>query len=163
MPRVLLKSIVIVMLGGLAACSVQPPSKPLSSTPVVVPSTTPEPVVPTTASTTSMVESKAWRLLSLPQSFVSGPSMRDIYIRFYPDKGMFDGHTGCNAIRGKYKINSEQINLTEFAGSNLPCDAITFEAVYIQALSEAIYWQVTDNKLTLLDENKKRLAVFEGQ
>lgn len=110
-------------------------------------------------------ENRTWRLISLPLavSAVSAHS-REGYIRFRSSDGGLEGHTGCNPLAATYEMGEDSIRIRNIRGGKMPCtDAVTFEAVLIQSLSEAVKWEILpDGRLLLKTEADFPVAVFRG-
>jgi putative lipoprotein len=74
----------------------------------------------------------------------------------FGDDGTVRGSTGCNELRGPYKIDGERIALGPFASSRRACllpEAGTQEQAFLTALAASARFEIVGDRLTLRDGN----------
>jgi len=72
--------------------------------------------------------------------------------------------TGCNVLKGSYKIEDQNIKITvkPFEGSEKVCGETKVEKNFLEGLKNAIYWKIKGEELTLLDERDNVLVTFKA-
>ncbi|HEX5359839.1 MAG TPA: META domain-containing protein [Fluviicoccus sp.] len=109
------------------------------------------------------VEDRPWRLRNLPSSVTDrGGSMREAFIVLKSGTGRLEGNTGCNPIQGAYELKGAGLKIRNLEGSLFSCaDGVTFEALFIQSLSDTTEWRERDGALVLFNADGDPLAVFD--
>ncbi len=168
-PHVLALSICGLLLGGCAsqraAMPVKASSEPatVSAASPVAPDVAKAPATQSPGRAAFSAENQTWFLINLPVAVsATGANSRDAFIRFEPARGRMEGHTGCNPIEADYSIEAQSIRIRNVKGSHLSCaDIVTFEALFIQLLSDAVTWEeLPDGRLVLKNDGGFPLAVF---
>lgn len=109
------------------------------------------------------IEGRPWFLINLPIALsAGGPHSREGYIRFNHVTEKLEGHTGCNPLKADYVLEGQKVRISNVTAGKVPCtDAVTFEALLIQSLSDAVTWeQLDDGRLLLKNDEGFPLAVF---
>jgi len=109
------------------------------------------------------IEGRPWFLINLPIALsAGGPHSREGYIRFNHVSEKLEGHTGCNPLKADYVLEGQKVRISNVTAGKMPCtDAVTFEALLIQSLSDAVTWeQLDDGRLLLKNDEGFPLAVF---
>jgi len=72
--------------------------------------------------------------------------------------------TGCNVLKGSYKIEDQNIKITvkPLEGSEKVCADTEMEKNFLESLKNAIYWKIKGEELTLLDERDNILVTFKA-
>lgn len=110
-----------------------------------------------------VIEGRSWLLINLPIALsAGGPHSREGYIRFNHILEKLEGHTGCNPLKADYVLEGQKVRISNLKAGKMPCtDAVTFEALLIQSLSDAVTWeQLDDGRLVLKNDEGLPLAVF---
>lgn len=103
-----------------------------------------------------------WILTELNGNAV--PSDTNIYMVL--ENSSLSGSDGCNHFGGSYTLDGNSFSVGDDLMSTLmACEGPIMERAdeFNKALQTSAKYQLTDNKLQLLDENGKILAVFEAQ
>ena len=110
---------------------------------------------------TSQLVQQTWLLsslegLALPQDLKSKP-----YIFFQKMGAKASGHGGCNAFFGAYQLSSgQQLRLGPLASTKMYCDIMAVESKLHEKLVQCRFYSVSNNELTLLNDQKEKLALF---
>lgn len=92
------------------------------------------------------------------QFFVQSP-----YLLLQSSSKRLMGNTGCNAIRGSYQLNGQQISIQAEA-DHQPCDnALAQEADVMDALSRVKSLRVSNGQLMLLDATQQVVIQARAQ
>lgn len=136
--------------GGLAASSSPPDAAKTDS-------------IPQAAAVGFAVEDRPWRLRNLPSSVTDrGGSLREAFVVLKSGTGRLEGNTGCNPIQGTYELKGAGLKIRNLEGALFSCaDGVTFEALFIQSLSDTAEWRERDGALVLLSADGDPLAVFD--
>jgi len=110
----------------------------------------------------SSLENTSWILVELfGQPVLSGTT---ITLNFNGDT--FTGNDGCNHYGGSYTNKGDSFSIGEdLMGTLMACEEVimTQASDYTSALLKASKYNITDNRLHLLDENGTTLVIFEIQ
>ncbi|MDD3187549.1 MAG: META domain-containing protein [Bacilli bacterium] len=74
------------------------------------------------------------------------------------------GNGGVNSYSGEYEINGEEFiisNLVSTEMASLEPDINNAESGYFSALSEVRYYELSDSDLSLLNNNKEVVLIYE--
>jgi heat shock protein HslJ len=73
------------------------------------------------------------------------------------------GSSGCNNYSTTYEVDGIRISFGQTAGTLMACvpPVMAQEQSYLQALADAAFFEVSDEKLQLFDSNTTLLAEFE--
>lgn len=163
-------SLLMAAAALLAACAGSPVA-PVNKNAAGTPATTAiepkaQPAVPEPAKAARQpgaIEGRPWFLINLPIALsAGGPHSREGYIRFNHLSEKLEGHTGCNPLKADYVLEGQKVRISNVTAGKMPCtDAVTFEALLIQSLSDAVIWeQLDDGRLVLKNDEGFPLAVF---
>ena len=108
------------------------------------------------------VQNIRWKIVSVngkkAQFFFQQPSLM-----LNPQSQRMQGNTGCNAMFGEYRLNSQtqQLSMTVKA-NHQSCDgALAQEADLLQSLMAVQRYQLSGNSLNLLDAQGRTLIVLQ--
>lgn len=101
-----------------------------------------------------------WALVSLRgQPPLAGTT---ISLKFEADQA--GGSSGCNSYGGSYTARGGRLTFTDIAATLMACldpaGVMDQEAAYLQALSQAAGYRVTDNQLEIQDAAGETVLVF---
>jgi heat shock protein HslJ len=111
----------------------------------------------------SDLTAQGWILSTImDQSLVPGSS---ITAQFTSD-GKVSGSAGCNRYSGTYTVSGNSLQLSSpMASTMMACEQALMdqESAYFKALGEVKTFSISGDQLTLTDDNKKSLLVYEAQ
>ncbi|WP_278044906.1 META domain-containing protein [Fluviicoccus keumensis] len=121
------------------------------------------PTAETAARASFEVAGRPWRLRNLPFAVADrSASQREAFVTFKSGGSVMEGNTGCNPIRASYELQGAALRIRNLEGTLMPCpDGVTFEALFIQALSDTAEWREDDGALVLLNADGYQLAIFD--
>jgi heat shock protein HslJ len=81
----------------------------------------------------------------------------------FVDETRAAGSSGCNNYSTTYEVDGIRISFGQTAGTLMACvpPVMAQETAYLQALADAAFYEVSDQKLQLFDANTTLLAEFE--
>jgi heat shock protein HslJ len=112
--------------------------------------------------TSDRIQNIAWKIRSIDgkpaQFFFQQPNLQ-----FNAHSQRLQGNTGCNALFGEYRLNTQTQVLTIWARADYQsCDhALPQEAYLMQSLGEVKRYQLVTNTLHLLDQQGKSVVVLQ--
>ncbi|PTQ90664.1 META domain-containing protein [Agitococcus lubricus] len=147
----------------LSACTSQQPDPRFQKTPplpILVEPVTQQPVEPQAL---IALEDRIWQLVALTKSVNANHIQDGAFLSFQSANQQLKGSTGCNRLMGTYERHQQQLRMLEIASTKkfCPSGGIVQEAIFIQALNDTRFWQIEQQHLYLLDEQKQKLAIFE--
>ena len=103
-----------------------------------------------------------WKVVSIAEEPITHPSNnRLIYIVFYEEDNRISGYAGCNNVIGNYVLNDpDRISMLAASTKMLCEDFMDVEQKFLTVLTEADYYKVEGNKLSITTFNKV-VAIFE--
>ena len=108
------------------------------------------------------LENTSWILVELNGQTV----LSDTTITLNINGDTITGNDGCNHYGGSYTSKGDSFSIGEdLMGTLMACEEtiMTQASAYTSALLKASKFNITDNRLHLLDENETTLAIFEAQ
>ncbi len=106
------------------------------------------------------LENIRWKLTKLDAETISTPTNgKEIYIQL--NKGKIDGFSGCNKIGGKYKINDNNLKITDIISTKMACPEMKLENTFTQALSKTESYTLKDKTLSLTSSDNS-IIIFEA-
>ena len=106
----------------------------------------------------------SWELLSYHKGSAMVSLIADSEITATFDDERLTGSAGCNSYFATVEIDGSQLNLGPAGSTEMWCaqpeGVMEQETAYLQAIQNAASYRVEGNKLTLLDENGMRLALY---
>lgn len=106
-----------------------------------------------------------WKLTELNGTPVLWDSgfKREPHIIFKAESPVYNGHGGCNSVRGKYEIyGNNKINIGQGAATLMACKNQQTEQAFFKVLNETASFFVNADNLTLYDSNGQTLALFKS-
>lgn len=102
-----------------------------------------------------------WKLVKLPGTPL--PQMKDVFIRFDPEKANASGNAGCNRFTGQYNVSGNRLKLGPVAATKMMCtpEVMPVEIAFLQALDECDNFSIAGDNL-LLKKGENILAEFEA-
>ena len=102
-----------------------------------------------------------WKLVKLPGTPL--PQMKDVYIRFDPEKSTAGGNAGCNRFTGQYTVNGNSLKLGPVAATKMMCteEVMPVETAFLQALNECDGYSISGDHL-ILKKGEIILVEFEA-
>jgi heat shock protein HslJ len=84
------------------------------------------------------------------------------------DNGNVGGQTGCNSFGGNYQVGPDRaIQIGELAQTEIYCmgpeGVMEQEAQYMNALQQAAFYQVADDRLVLQNQAGESILIFERE
>jgi copper homeostasis protein (lipoprotein) len=112
---------------------------------------------------TAPLENSYWKLTRLGDAPVLvGERQREPHRILRPHDGHFGGSGGCNRLIGSYRVDGNQLELSEAATTMMACpEGMETEAAFTAALSKVRIWRVIGEHLEVYDANDAFLARFE--
>ncbi|WP_286233972.1 META domain-containing protein [Thalassotalea sediminis] len=109
------------------------------------------------------LENVRWQLHSAQAFTIPTKGELVPYIEFIaPDK--VSGFTGCNRFQSNVNIDNSTIHFTPLAMSKRYCmETAEVESAFVKALTTVEQGHITDNTLTLLNENGDMVLSFKGK
>jgi putative lipoprotein len=110
------------------------------------------------------LENTYWKLTSLGGSpVVTASRQREAHLILQPANRRVTGSGGCNRLSGSYQVNGDRISLGRVASTMMACvGGMKTEQDFLKALSKAIRWRISGQRLELLDAAGTPLASFEA-
>ncbi|MBW6473239.1 MAG: META domain-containing protein [Anaerolineaceae bacterium] len=108
------------------------------------------------------LEGTSWILVEL----YGQPTLSDTTITLNLNGDTLTGNDGCNHYGGSYTSKGDSFSIGEdLMGTLMACEEaiMTQASDYTSALLKASKFNITDNRLHLLDQNGNSLAIFELQ
>lgn len=104
----------------------------------------------------------SWRLesygaISSPTEVIDGSPIT----LHFESGGMLTGHSGCNAVEGKYETDGDMITITYHTGPGLHCDGsaiVEQERMFLSILANVRSFTIADKTLSLASSD--RMLVF---
>jgi copper homeostasis protein (lipoprotein) len=112
---------------------------------------------------TAPLENSYWKLTRLGDAPVLvGGRQREPHLILRPHDGRFGGSGGCNRLIGSYRVDGNQLELSQAATTMMACpEGMETEAAFTAALPKVKTWRVIGEHLELYDANDAFLARFE--
>jgi heat shock protein HslJ len=96
---------------------------------------------------TASVKSTKWELTTLMQlsslNFKGKPT-----VEFTAD-GKVAGFGGCNNFGGSYKVSGSKLTVSDIFSTDMACDNMNVESIFLDALKKNDKYEITDSKLYL--------------
>ncbi|MEW6998999.1 META domain-containing protein [Colwelliaceae bacterium BS250] len=104
-----------------------------------------------------------WQLITLSgKPAILGESQRPLKIEFLTENNVFRGFAGCNNYSGGFTYTDNSIEFGPAMATRKFCaDFSEQENKYLMAISNAKYFQIKNQKLTLTDKTDQVIAVYE--
>ena len=103
-----------------------------------------------------------WRLLSVG-GMDAEASRREPFI-LLDANGQIAGGTGCNRFSGGYVVDGDYLTIGEVATTRMYCAPVwEQERAILDTLPRVTRWQVSGDRLELIDRTGVVLAVFEAE
>jgi heat shock protein HslJ/uncharacterized membrane protein len=114
---------------------------------------------------TGELENIYWRLTELQgEPAMAPPGPREAYLRLSTKKSAVTGSTGCNSIRGRFRLSGSRILIGPLQKTRMACDDPAIagkERAYVAALERANRAVVRAGRLTL-QAGDRAVARFEA-
>lgn len=111
--------------------------------------------------TENKITEKYWKLIELMGETVKTEGTREAYIILKQGGKVFNGHGGCNTIRGSYSLSEgDGITLGNIVTTKMACAAQATEQKFIQALQDAGSYLLKGDTLYLHKGPRAPLAKF---
>jgi heat shock protein HslJ len=134
----LLAAVVLCGVGAAAAQPAATPAKPLVGT--------------------------YWKAVELAGKPVPAPSApREAHLEFQAN-GRVSGADGCNSVTGGYALNGDSLTFGQLAGTRMACIGTgETERAFHDALQATSAWNITGDRLELMNAAGAKLAVFQAR
>jgi heat shock protein HslJ len=96
----------------------------------------------------SLLVNRQWYLIAIEDDAAVPGSEPTAY---FASDGSLSGYTGCNSYSGRFTASGDQITITGLASTGAACPEpqLTQETVFLQGLSQAQRFEVSDTRLRL--------------
>ncbi len=84
---------------------------------------------------------------------------RDAFLNFEAQGKHFNGYGGCNQINGSYTLENASIHFTEVISTEISCNDIEFENVFISTLRGIDRYEVRGNEILLKTRRETMLVL----
>ncbi len=109
------------------------------------------------------LEETYWRLSALGGTPVTTGSVREPYLRLSSFNSTLSGTGGCNRFRGGYEVSGQSVIFKDVGRARMGCPKGTnSDDAFLKALQAARKWQITEDRMDLLDEKSGSVASFRG-
>lgn len=77
----------------------------------------------------------------------------------FKDKSVW-GYSGCNRLSGQFDLNKDEIDLSKMGSTLMACPDDKYETIFMAGLAKAKHIRLSQNSMSLQDENGKLLMRF---
>ena len=104
-----------------------------------------------------------WKLIRMYDQVPTAPlqGITVVNIRFDQDGTIF-GFSGCNSVGGTYAFTENTIHFTPETTTAVSCQHETEEALFLQMLRNAAYYNLSIDSLILFDRSRGRIGAFKS-
>lgn len=106
----------------------------------------------------------SWKIESVEKDILTVKKIEPIsYIQINQQKQSFSGNGACNSIGGKVVIKGNRITFSQIIRTEMYCDQMSQEDLFLAILEMANRFELTDQKLVLYKEQKKLMTLHKQQ
>jgi len=111
------------------------------------------------------LENTDWKLTHLGKAAVTAASQqREPYFVLNSKSHRVSGSGGCNRLTGSYQLNGGEITFSQMATTLMACpEGMDTEKAFLEVLTEAKTWKITEQQLELFDAKGTILASLEAR
>ena len=91
--------------------------------------------------------------------FKSKPISKISFINISKEINNFSGNGGCNSISGQLKVDNNQIKFSNIIATEMACDHLTQEQIFIQYLEKSNKYVIQGGQITLFENNTKLMTL----
>lgn len=103
---------------------------------------------------------KRWILVEMKGVPVQqSENRRDAFLNFEAEGKRFTGYGGCNQISGSYTLENASIHFTEVIRTEISCNDIEFENVFVSTLRNIDRYEVRGNEILLKARREIQLVL----
>nr|WP_290986382.1 META domain-containing protein [Halomonas sp.] len=117
-----------------------------------------------TASNASL-KNTYWKLVTVGkrQAVVDGEA-REAHLVLHTEGARLAGSTGCNNLMGSYEQRGDELSFGQLTTTSMACasELMTLERDFLNALNDAVNWQVEGETLILDNAKGEELVRFEA-
>ena len=108
------------------------------------------------------LENNYWKLIALHGAPVAVfDNQSEPHVILHSDSQRVSGSGGCNRLMGSYVIEKNRVQFSQMASTMMACaQGQEIEHAFLRTLEGKMFWTISGNTLTLMDQEKKPVALL---